>query len=40
MPEGPEVTVIREGLNSLLKGYQIYSLEILSFPYILILEDI
>ena len=30
MPEGPEVTVIREGLNSLLKGHQIYSLEILS----------
>ena len=29
MPEGPEVTVIREGLNSLLKGHQIYGLEIL-----------
>ena len=30
MPEGPEVTVIREGLNSLLQGHQIFDLEILT----------
>ena len=30
MPEGPEVTVIREGLNSLLQGRQIFDLEILT----------
>ena len=29
MPEGPEVTVIREGLNNLLRNHQILGLEIL-----------